>query len=524
MNRLSFAALLCALPAAAIPPLPDGDAERPGGAFPCDPGEFGGFPQGQDDVFSPVHLVSPSWGQNGVPLNPELVLGGFISDLEAQPPFMRVALLDPLDNEVPISRSGRFVRPLVELEPNTSYRLGTLPSEGCPDCFFGDETPFTTGFSRDELRPTLAAEPTAQVFVMPQEEQQCGMGQALVAGRITGLGFDVARVSVAVTPPGGVTVRAFDRVVSSSDEISFTAQLDSAVALGDRVRVAVTPVDLAGHAGPARAVRVRARSFDDARVTPFDELDARQCSLPDGASVALPDELPVNARLRVDFPVEPVPLALAGDAGVFPLLPEEHVGTAQVVAPIGDLPAGADLELVALPCPHCKCPGCNVVARGRVRTAAGPDTTPPSPPEVVAVREDLDPPRAEDVCYPDRTALVVILAPGVDDATPPELLRYDVTLRLDGQLAIDAGRALPATLLPDGNVAVRLATTAYGRLLPKAFDLTVAASDLGGNRTLAEHRHDPLALGGGCAAAGGAAPPLWLAGLLLLAGARRRRR
>src|SRR5690606_32592580 len=98
----------------------------------------------------------------------------------------------------------------------------------------------------------------------------------------------------------------------------------------------------------------------------------------------------------------------------------------------------------------------------------------------------------------DRPALVLILAPGVDvgppaGSTPPEHLRYDVVMRLEGQLPVEVGRALPALVGSDGSTALRLETSRYGRLLGEPFELSVVATDLAGNRAEGTYLHQPVA-------------------------------
>jgi hypothetical protein len=508
MNRSRLVPTLClalAAPAAAVPPLPDGDAERPGAGFTCDFGTLNTLQPIQPDSFSQVHLASPAWGATDVPLNVELILGGFLGDLDIQPPFMEVALVDAQGADVPSERDGHVLRPLVGLQPFTEYNVVLRSTPDCPGCVFEQATPFTTGDHRDRERPMLSSGPEVQVFVMPVEEQFCGFGKAAVVGSFAGLPSDAARISVALTPPGGVAQRVLDHVVTSRvPEQHFLVRLEDDIGLGDELRVALTAVDMAGNASPARIVRVRARSIDDVRTVELDALDSRQCDLPDGSVLSLPEVIPTNAMLRVQHPLEAVPLGLASEDDVFPLLPVEHVGDVQRVEPLVPLPADTSLEVTPLECPHCACPGCNVVARGRVRTGGGPDETAPDPPVIIELREDLDPPRAEERCYPDRTALVLVLEPGGDDTTAAAHLTYDVTMRLEDRLAVEVGRALPATPTPDGLVSVRLDTTKYGRMIGEPMELVVTAVDLGGNRADSrfEHAPDAVEAAGGCSAQG----------------------
>jgi len=520
-----FAGGLYAGSAAAIPPI-EGDEARVAG-FPCDLGDFANFPPSTANPFSAPFLASPSWNSAPVPRNVALVLGGDVGNLEFDPPLMEVQLVDALDRDIPFVRTGHIVRPQGLLAPFTTYRLFTRSSPACEGCFPEQGFLFETGQLIDSTRPTLRSATLVQAFVVSEEEQFCGMGKLILAGRVDDLSDDVTRISVAINRPSGVAQRVVDLVTEEQATAHFQVPLELQVALHDSLFVAITPIDQAGNVGVARTMRVRVRDFNDARTTGFLSLDERQCDLPDGPRLALPDVIPTNAQLLLELPLEPVPLALTGDAGEFALIPTEHLPAAQLVESIEPLPAGALLDVITLPCPACSCPGCGVAIRGQVRVADGPDEAPPALPVVLDVVEDLDPPAAaSDTCYADRTALVMTLAAGSDDTTPAAFLRYDVTVRQEGELAVTAGRALTATELADGSVVVRLDTAALGRLLPQPLEFVVGVTDLGGNRSQTTYSHDPefVAAGGCSATATGHGAPVSLALLALLALVTTRRR
>jgi hypothetical protein len=520
---------LCASGAAAqvgAPPPPEDEARAapiceveslPNAGAPMEPGFFS------------VHLASPRPGHVGVPTNVQLVLAGFIQDLDAEPPFLEIALIGPDETEVPLERAGALARPAGELLPHTDYRFEVRGVDGdCFDCFGESGSSFTTGAGPDHAAPALFEEPEVHAFVFSAEHQACGFTQRHgMVGRIGGLGTDVARISVSATI-GNATATKTNDVLVHGAEASFSSQGDAPLALGDHVHVAVTPIDLAGNTGDARVVRVSAQALLGEGVVPaFEDFELLQCTLHPEPAVDLPEALPTNGRIVARYGIEPIPLALRDGDDVIPLHPVDHLDHAQVLEPAQPLPANRTLDLVSLPCPHCTCPGCVVDVNAQVRTSAAADTTAPEAPRLLELREDLDPaPASGDSCHDDRTALVAILAAGVDDAAAAWELRYDAVLRLEGKLAVDVGRALPAVRLDDERVAVRLRTQPYGRLLSETFELELVAKDLADNASGASFPHDPLGSAGGCAQAGGGSSgaPLWalLTGLGLAALRRRR--
>lgn len=512
-----FSLLLGAASAGAVPPL-EGDEERPGGGSGFMGCELGHLPQEIFSFgFSPLALASPSPFSTGAPRNAELVLSGFLGDLDFEPPFVELKLLDDDEREVPFERRAHVIRPLELLQPFHRYRLVLDGTDSCPGCGGFEEWSFTTGGRVDHVGPALTEVPRAQVLVPSEGDAGCGFvrsaSEHVVIAEVGPLPADVARLVVTARTPDGAPERVFDGLPPGP---VLLAHGQGFLGLHDRVIVAFTPIDAAGNPGTAVIVRVRARPLDDARSEPFHQLDERQCELPASPLVAMPEALPTNGRLVVDFPLEPVPLALRGEGALIPLQPASSGAGARVLVPTAPLPAGASLALEALPCEHCACPGCDLVAHAALTVGDGRDDTAPAPPAVLALREDLDPPASTGACHAERTALVVILEAGEDDQTPPEHLRYDADLRLDGRLPVEVGRLLPAAARGDGTYAVRLDSARYGRLLPEDFDLTLRAVDLAGNASEAEHRHE-AGKAGGCSSTGRAGGPA-LALLLLLLG------
>lgn len=499
---LAFAAVVLALPARAVPISPDDEQSF----VTCDAGHLNVFPfSNGEDNFGPVHMALPRSGAIGVPRNVELILGGFLNDLDFVPPFLVVKLLDPDHAEVPSTRSGALLRPAVTLAPHTTYRVAVRLADptSCEGCDLEQDFPFTTGADPDHVPPAYAAEPFVQALVLSDADRQCGFGGAfgtthLLLGRMPELPPDVARLSIAVRPGNGTTTRATDLIVRGATQHFFRGGTEQ-VALDDEIIIAVTPIDLAGNAGAAVSVRVRARPFEALRDAPFEELDDRQCALPFGVRAALPDTVPTNARFLVEMPVEPVPMGLVLDGATIPLHPTEHLPGGQVLEPTSPLPSGRTLQLVSLPCAHCACVGCDVSTPTSFTVGDSADDEPPAAPVVLGFVEDLDPAPAEDLCHPDRTALIALLERGDDDKTPAAHLRYDAVLRVGDQLSVEAGRALPVVLREDGTAAVRLETAAYGRLLTEPFELELTARDLAGNRSSTSVIHDAGEAGFGCA-------------------------
>lgn len=518
----------------AAPLPPEDPPEPPVGSITCDAGHLFEFPFNEDGGnFGRLHMASPSSGATSVPRNVEIVLGGFLGELDIQPPFLLVKLRDNNGAEVPSTRSGALLRPVALLSPQASYRVSVelANPDSCPGCGIEESFWFTTGDDVDTEPPRWSGAPLVQALVFSEQERQCGIGGGLdtthmLLGRLSDLDDpDIARVSVAIKPGGAATTRVFDTVVEQSTRYFFRSGSEP-LGLGDDVIVAVTPVDAAGNAGAATSVRVRARPFSDIREERFEDLADRQCSLPANVAPALPERVPTNARFVVDMPVEPVPLALVHDGGAMPLHPVEHLPSGQVLEPAEELPAGATVNLVALPCFQCACIGCDVARSWAFRVADGPDKRAPEPPVVLELLEDLIPAPAEEECHPDRSALIVRLEAGVDDTTAAEHLRYDAVIRLSGQLAVEVGRSLPALVGDDGTVAIRVDTSAYGRLLSQPFELDVIATDLAGNDATTTFVHDE---GAGCSSTQARSGSVPLTGLALAAlgvwlGQRRPRR
>lgn len=532
---LSLVALLfCAEASLGAPPPPPEDPPEPPEFPVCDAGHLAAFPLDNGPFFSP-QMASPRPSSGNVPRNVEIVLAGFLGDLEGPQPFLAMRLRDAAGAEVPTTRSGRVVRPLAPLEPFALYALQLEPAdpELCPECGVFDVWPFETGADFDTEAPRFGGEVVGHAFVLSEADRQCGFGFApssthLLLLRVAGMD-DVARVSVAVKAGhGAAATRAFDRVVDTDTHFFFRGGSEP-LSLGEPVVVAVTVVDRAGNEGPTRVVRIRARAFDDLRRAPFEELALRQCVLPATVRPTRAEVVPTNARFVVEMPVEPVPMALVGADAVVPLQPVEQLPFGQVLERAAPLPSGASLTLTTRSCASCACEGCDHGAPVPVLVGDGPDQRPPEAPVVLELREDLAPPRGEGACLPDSTALVAVLERGADDATAPAQLRYDVDVRLEGQLPVELGRWLPAVTLDDERTAVRVDTALYGRLFAEPFELEIRAVDLAGNRSPATTVQHELAAAG-CSSVDVDAsrrPPVALA--LLLAGvalfrARRRPR
>lgn len=482
--------------------------------------------------FGSLVVASPPAGA-AVPRNVEIRLAGDVANLDSEPPLYTFELRAQDGSRVAFAREGGVVRPVEPLPADSSWSAVVAPTSAhpCPDCITQWELVFMTTSEIDTEPPLLEELPPINVFVMPSPEEASRCGMFFGTTHQIFIEFGPRQpsstwVTVSARKDGSAPRRLVESFLSGS---TFTNVADVGpqvpVALGDPFTIGVTLRDLAGNVGPARVVRVLARSFADQQ-QPMSSLDPLWCAVPPAVSVAAQQPLPPNGRIVVDFPFEEVPLALApvdGGAPV-PLIPMEDTAFGHVYGAALPLPAGAQFDVIGLDCPHCTCPGCTAVEPVRIAVGESPDVEPPAAPVVTGFREDVAPERAfEEECRPDRPALLVELEPGRDDVTDALALRYDASVRAgDAPARVLARSAIPY-VRADGSTVLRLETAALGRLLAEPFELTLDAVDAAGHRTSTTARWEPSSTeASGCASGG---TPGWMAWAVWAArGPMRRRR
>jgi hypothetical protein len=518
--------LSCAALAQEEKPPPDCDAFFNGGAVPRE--GAGADVAVPPPGFGQPFIVSPPGNIANVPRNVEIVLAGDMSGFDVDPPQFSLEVASTDGNRSPLVRDGSRFHPLAPLPAGESFLVTLAPTAAhpCPDCVGTQQLGFTTGDEVDVTPPVLDAAPAVNVFVMPDPEQaaQCGVFFGTTHNIVVDFGPALptnAFISVQARIENGPPVALFDQFNSGTFfQATGTVGPNVPVALDDAFYLAFTPRDLAGNVGGVRVVRVRARSFAD-QATPSAQLSPKWCEMPEHATVAVPSTLPTNGQLEVSFPFEEVPLALRVPGGApssdIPLVPVEDTPFGHVYATAAPLPAGADLDVVGLACPHCICEGCEEVPPTRVHVADVEDVEAPAAPVIVELGEDADPePAVEEQCRPDRAALVVMLEAGEDDVAAPLDLRYDATLRLDGGPPLVLARGARPAERANGGVVLRLETGGLARILGRDFELTLTAVDAAGHRSSEATRTGQAEAAGGCAAAPAPAGAL-LAVLALLA-------
>jgi hypothetical protein len=486
------------------PPTPPGaDGDVPGGGAP------------QEPFFGSVLVVAPPAGVGAVPRNVELVLGGALNEVEDG--FWDISLRGPA-GAIPFTRDGARLLPDGGLLPvgSVTLALAANATHPCQGCFPPGEQRIDV-IDVVDVTPPAFSELIVHEFVPPPLEQQTrcsnilGTGDLFEAAVVTDESATVhvaarhALVAPRVVMPGMLALRGELAVLVVN---LATTPLVSA---GDDVVAVFVARDLAGNVSSPLATRVRARSLltitDPA--TTLDEVPELRCALDAAPETHVPSHLPRNPSLRVVFPFEEIPLALAREGEVVALVPGADVfddaRAGRLYSPARPMDPGA-WDLVSLPCERCICPACTSPLHVPLVLDDVVDVDPPSRPVVRALIDDPAPPRSNGTCTPDRAATLAILAPGEDDTAGPFDLVYDVVVQLGDDPPRPVGVALPALTRADGDVVVRLPTASLGRIIGEPFTLVVAARDTAGNVARTTYAQVGIGDDAGCAAAPAGVP------------------